>query len=112
MVPIPPDPNDLSVEPRTCIGVSEDGTKVWIMVVDGRNFYYSNGMSFVELGQFMKAVGSYDAINLDGGGSSTFFVRSAPGFSADDRFEIRNWPTDGGGVERAVCNGLLIVSNK
>ena len=80
--------------------------------VDGRNFYYSNGMSFVELGQFMKAVGSYDAINLDGGGSSTFFVRSAPGFSADDRFEIRNWPTDGGGVERAVCNGLLIVSNK
>ena len=112
VVPIPPDPNDLSVEPRTCIGVSEDGTKVWIMVVDGRNFYYSNGMSFVELGQFMKAVGSYDAINLDGGGSSTFFVRSAPGFSADDRFEIRNWPTDGGGVERAVSNGLLIVSNK
>ena len=99
VVPIPPDPNDLSVEPRTCIGVSEDGTKVWIMVVDGRNFYYSNGMSFVELGQFMKAVGSYDAI-------------SAPGFSAGDRFEIRNWPTDGGGVERAVCNGLLIVSNK
>ena len=82
------------------------------VLVDGRNFYYSNGMSFVELGQFMKAVGSYDAINLDGGGSSTFFVRSAPGFSADDRFEIRNWPTDGGGVERAVCNGLLIVSNK
>ena len=112
VVPIPPDPNDLSVEPRTCIGVSEDGTKVWIMVVDGRNFYYSNGMSFVELGQFMKAVGSYDAINLDGGGSSSCFVRSAPGFSADDRFEIRNWPTDGGGVERAVCNGLLIVSNK
>lgn len=99
---------DTSVEPRTAIGISEDGNKVYIMVVDGRNFTYSNGMTYTELGQILQALGAYDAINLDGGGSSTFFIRKDEGFT-DDRFEIRNWPTDRGGLERPVANGLLIV---
>jgi len=97
-----------TLEPRTAIGVSQDGKKVYILVVDGRRFHYSNGMSYDELGQCLKAMGSYDAINLDGGGSSTFFVRNQPGF-AEDRFEIKNWPTDNGGLERAVANGILII---
>ncbi|SFU68230.1 Predicted protein [Porphyromonadaceae bacterium KHP3R9] len=99
------------VEPRTTIGVSEDGMKVYMMVVDGRNFHYSNGMSYEELGKCMKALGAYNAINLDGGGSSTFFIRRSAGFE-DNRFEIRNWPTDNGGKERAVANGLLIISKE
>ncbi len=97
-----------TLEPRTAIGVSQDGTKVYILVVDGRRFHYSNGMSYEELGQCLKAMGSYDAINLDGGGSSTFFIRNQPDFAAN-RFEIRNWPTDNGGMERAVGNGILII---
>lgn len=32
-----------TMEPRTAIGVSQDGKEVYLMVVDGRNFYYSNG---------------------------------------------------------------------
>ena len=100
-----------AVEPRTTIGVSEDGTGVYIFVVDGRNFHYSNGMSYDELGQCLKALGAYNAINLDGGGSSTFFIRNTPAFD-DDRFEIRNWPSDNGGKERAVANGLLILSTE
>lgn len=99
-----------AVEPRTCIGVSEDGETVYIMVVDGRNFSYSSGMDYSELSQCMIALGAYDAINLDGGGSSTFFIRNTPEF-IDGRFEIRNWPTDNGGAEREVANGLLIISN-
>lgn len=103
--------NDTTIEPRTCIGISQDAKKIYILAVDGRNFWYSNGMGFEELGQCMQAMGAYNAINLDGGGSTTFFVRTTPSFD-DDRFQIRNWPTDGGGQERAVANGLLIISNK
>lgn len=100
---------DFTVEPRTCIGVSEDGNTVYVMVVDGRNFHYSNGMNYETLGTFMRALGAYNAVNLDGGGSSTFFVRNTPTF-AENRFEIRNWPSDNGGQERAVANGLLFIS--
>ncbi len=97
------------LEPRTAIGVSQDGSKVYMLVVDGRRFHYSNGMSYEELGQCLKALGAYDAINLDGGGSSTYFQRSTPDF-ATDRFKLRNWPSDNGGAERAVANGLLIIA--
>ncbi|HMR18977.1 MAG TPA: phosphodiester glycosidase family protein [Sphingobacterium sp.] len=101
--------SDNTIEPRTCIGISADGKKVYMMAVDGRNFWYSNGMLFEELGHCLKALGAANGINLDGGGSTTFFIRNTPDFSTD-RFEIRNWPTDGGGRERAVANGLLIIS--
>ncbi|RIH67178.1 phosphodiester glycosidase family protein [Mariniphaga sediminis] len=98
-----------SVEPRTAIGISEDQNKVFIMVIDGRNFSYSNGMTYTELGQCLSALGAHEAINLDGGGSSTFFIRNTPDFT-EDRFELVNWPSDRGGKERAVANGLFIVS--
>ena len=104
-----PDPDDLSVEPRTCIGVSQDGTKVYIMVIDGRRYTYSNGMSFHDMSQLMQAVGCWSAINLDGGGSSTFFVRESDSFEDPERFQVLNWPTDNGGQERAVYCGLVIV---
>jgi len=100
---------DKKLEPRTCIGVNEDGTKVYMLVVDGRNFHYSNGMNYDDLAKFMKALGAYQAINLDGGGSSTFFIRTTPSFDAG-RFTVRNWPTDNGGKERSVANGLIVVS--
>lgn len=97
------------VEPRTAIGVSQDGLKVYMLAVDGRKFHYSNGMKYEDLAKVLKALGAYNAINLDGGGSTTFFIRNSPGFEPN-RFEIRNWPTDNGGKERAVANGLLIIS--
>jgi len=101
---------DVTVEPRTCIGVSEDSLKVYILAVDGRNFWHSNGMSYIDLSKCMKALGAYNSINIDGGGSTTFFVRKNVDF-VENRFEIRNWPTDFGGAERAVANGLLLISN-
>lgn len=101
---------DDAIEPRTAIGVSEDGKTVYMLAVDGRNFFYSNGMTYQDLGKMLKALGAYDAINLDGGGSTTFFIRNTPEFS-ENRFELRNWPSDNGGVERPVANGLLIVSS-
>lgn len=65
---------------------------------------------YAEMGAVMKALGAKDAINLDGGGSSTFIIRSKAGFE-ENRFAIRNWPYDNGGVERAVANGLLVVTD-
>lgn len=98
-----------ALEPRTAIGVTENNV-VYILVADGRNFWYSNGMRYAEMGAVMKALGAKDAINLDGGGSSTFIIRKSAGFE-NDRFAIRNWPYDNGGVERAVANGLLVVTD-
>ena len=98
-----------ALEPRTAIGVT-DNNVVYILVADGRNFWYSNGMRYAEMGAVMKALGAKDGINLDGGGSSTFIIRSKAGFE-ENRFAIRNWPYDNGGVERAVANGLLVVTD-
>ncbi len=98
-----------ALEPRTAIGVT-DNNVVYILVADGRNFWYSNGMRYAEMGAVMKALGAKDAINLDGGGSSTFIIRSKAGFE-ENCLAIRNWPYDNGGVERAVANGLLVVTD-
>ena len=98
-----------ALEPRTAIGVKDDNV-VYILVADGRNFWYSNGMRYAEMGAVMKALGAKNAINLDGGGSSTFIIRKIAGFE-DGRFAIRNWPYDNGGVEREVANGLLVVTD-
>lgn len=98
-----------ALEPRTAIGVTDDNV-VYILVADGRNFWYSNGMRYAEMGAVMKALGAKNAINLDGGGSSTFIIRKIAGFE-DGCFAIRNWPYDNGGVEREVANGLLVVTD-
>ena len=98
-----------ALEPRTAIGVTDDNV-VYILVADGRNFWYSNGMRYAEMGAVMKALGAKNAINLDGGGSSTFIIRKIAGFE-DGRFALRNWPYDNGGVEREVANGLLVVTD-
>ncbi|GJQ62734.1 MAG: hypothetical protein SCALA702_17870 [Melioribacteraceae bacterium] len=86
--------------PRTAAGFSADSTKLYLMTVDGRQPGYSIGMSLKELGQYMLSIGAANALNLDGGGSTTMVVRS----------EIKNSPSDPGG-ERSVSNSLLIVSS-
>lgn len=93
------------MEPRTAIGVSQDGREVYLMVVDGRNFYYSNGADLYDLMNLMSACGASDALNLDGGGSSTFIAKDA----GSGELKLLNWPTDQGGVMRNVATGLAIV---
>ncbi len=102
---------DVTINPRTCIGVSSDKKHIYILVVDGRNYHYSNGMMYSELAQCMLALGAETAMNLDGGGSSTFFIRNTPDFT-EGRFVVRNWPSDNGGMQRGVGPGLIIVSKK
>ncbi|WP_166355870.1 phosphodiester glycosidase family protein [Phytoactinopolyspora limicola] len=95
--------SDTAVHPRTAVGVSEDGTEVFLVVIDGRQAH-ARGMSLTELGEFMHGLGAHDALNVDGGGSSTMVVRE-PGTADHD---VVNSPSDG--EERSVANGLAVFA--
>jgi len=60
--------------PRTAVGLSQDRQKLYWVVVDGRQPNYSEGATVNELAQILVNAGAYDAINLDGGGSSTLVM--------------------------------------
>ena len=61
----------MASNPRTAIGVLKDGTIIFV-VSDGRSDE-SEGLSLLELAEFMKSLGCVTAYNLDGGGSSTMY---------------------------------------
>ena len=56
--------------PRTAMGTDEKGKILWLVVVDGRQRRYSEGMNMHELATVMKELGCWTATNMDGGGSS------------------------------------------
>ncbi len=91
--------DNVAMHPRTAVGFSADGTKMWLATVDGRQSD-SRGLTELELARHMKSLGADDAINLDGGGSSTLLAREEGEATA----LIRNSPSDGG--ERVVPNGI------
>ncbi|MDR0713601.1 MAG: phosphodiester glycosidase family protein [Bacteroidales bacterium] len=86
--------------PRTAIGYSQDGRKIYLLVVDGRQTNYSVGAVTDHIAAILKAFGAYTAVNLDGGGSSCMVING----------EIKNKPS--GGTERAVANGIIVTVNK
>lgn len=89
--------------PRTGIGVTQDGSKIVIITVDGRNGYA--GLTQKEFGELFKSFGCYNAMNLDGGGSTTMVKKT----KAMDSAEIINKPS--GGTPRAVVSGVGVFSN-
>ena len=89
--------------PRTCVGVTADN-KVVLMVLDGRQEPVSAGGSAEEVAQIMLDAGCVDAVNLDGGGSSTFAAKT----EGSDDVSIVNRPSDG--YERSVSSSLVVVS--
>lgn len=83
--------------PRTAVGVTPGGK--WLLVtVDGRDSGRSVGLTLTELAGLMKELGAVDALNLDGGGSTTIYARGA----------VLNRPSDGS--ERPVSNALAVWS--
>ncbi len=100
---VPANLDDSTTAPRTAVGFSEDGKTMILAVVDGRQVD-SRGMTFKELGELMKEYGAHQALNIDGGGSTTMVAR-APG-KADA--EVVNQPSDG--MERSVPNGIGIFA--
>lgn len=90
--------------PRTAVGIKADGTVI-LTVVDGRQPGYSQGFDLYKLACYMQKLGAMDALNLDGGGSSTFAIR-IPG---TDDIRMVNRTSDG--EERECADSLLIVSS-
>ncbi len=82
--------------PRTGIGVRADG-KVILVVVDGRQKRWSHGVTLFTFARIMRNLGAVQALNLDGGGSSTMVVQG----------EVVNRPSEG--HERAISNAVLIL---
>ncbi len=81
--------------PRTGIGVSADGNTIIMMVIEGR-LNGSVGVRTSQLGDMMLYAGAHEAVNLDGGGSSTLYTSA---------FGVRNRCSDG--TERAVGNAIF-----
>jgi exopolysaccharide biosynthesis protein len=91
----PPSEKFMTVRhPRTALGLKKDGTLV-ILVADGRR-EAALGFTGPEMSEILIAEGVVDAINLDGGGSTTLYIKAEGG--------IQNKPSDG--HQRVVVNQL------
>ena len=84
--------------PRTAIGKTADG-KLLLVTVDGRQSKISVGMSLYSLADLLLELNAIDAINLDGGGSTTMVVKQ----------KVVNKPSDQTG-ERPVSDAILVLS--
>lgn len=89
--------------PRTAIGINKNNSEILLVTVDGRN-NKSIGMTELELAEFMKSIGAYQALNLDGGGSTTMGIK----YSGDEKTTVVNSPSDGN--ERPIVSGVGIKS--
>jgi len=83
--------------PRTAVGYSKD--EIVLLTCDGRQPQWSTGLFLDELAQLMLDLGCTDALNLDGGGSTTMWVEG----------EVVNHPSDG--RERPIGNAVLVRSS-
>jgi exopolysaccharide biosynthesis protein len=104
-----PDLDSSALQPRTAIGYSSNGRFIYLVVVDGRQPFYSDGITLNELATLMISLGAQYAMNLDGGGSSTMVVEGT-----DGRPRILNSPIDNliPGRERPVANHLGVYVTK
>lgn len=90
--------------PRTCLGIKPNG-RVILLTVDGRN-ENSAGMSLMELTSLMKWLGCTDAINFDGGGSTTLWVDGMPDYGVVNYpSDNKKWDHEG---QRKVANVVLV----
>ncbi len=103
------DLDDSERDPRTAIGFNKNGRWLYLVVVDGRQPFYSAGATFDELADILIAHGAYFGMSLDGGGSSTLVIEGV-----DRKPVILNSPIDQyvPGRERPVANHIGIFLNR
>ncbi len=87
--------------PRSALGFSEDNKTLFLVTIDGRNKNFT-GMTQTELAYLMAEAGAYNAINLDGGGSSELVAKPL----GEENIKIINTPSEG--IERRIHNGIGI----
>jgi exopolysaccharide biosynthesis protein len=99
-----------ALAPHTAAGLDKDGRTLFLLVVDGRRPDFSAGMTSAQTADEMIRLGAWQAILLDGGGSSTMVMRNAAG-----RIQLMNLPSDGHelpvdfSLERPVADALGII---
>jgi len=93
--------DDRELHPRTAIGIDRDTGRLLMLVVDGRQSF-SRGLTLVEEASMMKQLGAEDALNFDGGGSSTMVAKDRNG---DVR--VLNSPSDG--QQRSIPDGIAVL---
>lgn len=86
--------------PRSAIGFSRDSATMYLVAVDGRQAA-SAGATLEELARILQEVGAYDALNLDGGGSTALVVGGT----------LANVPSDSAG-ERPVGNVIAVTRRR
>ncbi|ATE54064.1 phosphodiester glycosidase family protein [Actinosynnema pretiosum] len=96
-------PDDAS-HPRTAVGFSADGKRMFLLTVDGRQSAHLLGLNLKDVAEALRDLGAHNALNLDGGGSSTLVAREPGG----DAVHLENTPSDGG--QRPVPNGLALYA--
>jgi Phosphodiester glycosidase len=96
-----PNLNDSILHPRTGIGLNQNGRWLYLVVIDGRQPFYSMGATYKQLADLLLGLGAEYAMALDGGGSSTMVIQGENGEP-----EILNSPIDSyiPGRERPVAN--------
>lgn len=92
------------LHPRTSIGADRSGKVAWLVVVDGRQPHYSEGMTLYELGTLMSDLGCWEATNLDGGGSSVMGLVNSHG-----KLQVINHPSDRGPDGRTKIRPLPAI---
>ncbi len=89
--------------PRSVMAIKEDGSLILLMN-DGRQAPYSAGATMRELAEWLLAMGCVDAVNCDGGGSSTFITER----EGTGELTMKSSPSDGG--QRPTLGGILVIS--
>jgi len=93
----------LGTHPRTCVGFNKDNSQIILVTIDGRNKDYV-GVKQTELAEIMVSLGAYNAVNMDGGGSTTMGVD----FLRNSNVTVVNIPSDGS--ERKIATGVGIFN--
>lgn len=86
---------------RSAIGITHDGNILWVMVAQKQGASKSSGMSLQDLADFMKSQGVEEAMNLDGGSSSSLYYK--------DKMVYGKVDEKGNVVKRKVLSVLLIL---
>jgi len=93
--------------PRTAAGLSQDGRYLYLVVIDGRQNDYSVGATTAETADWLKRLGAYNALNLDGGGSTALVMTDGHGGAKILNRPIHNHLP---GTERATGNHLGVFA--
>lgn len=94
----------VAVAVRTSAGIGDDGRVLYLLALDGAHGVQQTGLTVRELADLMDQLGAEEAMDLDGGGSSTLVTDDGDGAGV----MVRNHPS--GGAERPVANAIGVFS--